>query len=365
MKKTLAILGFTFICLLLSPNGTFGQKIRPLGRITVDPAANLDVALKSSFSITEDNLFLIPDQRGTIKVFSKEGDFLKFVKALGPSFGEERFVHPRYCAYSRNDGNLAIIDYGVKRVFLLKRSGKVDFTPIKSFRCRRLGYDIESDGGDQQLIVSGYSVDKKNKPFDLYSINIRTTQIIPLLPSHEKYNQKTFENYVSEYRRKQTLPAVGVKAYIDIQGYDLFFVWEGELRIIKINLCSKEKTVFGHATPHYTKPDASKLSYSYIRRDFEITWEERKKMAYVRNIFATPKHVFLVYEMGKNNKSNASTFRLQMYTLKGDYLEDVSIPGNPTRLMWLDEESYELYAFSKESNSDEGEFKILKYKIMR
>lgn len=101
------------------------------------------------------------------------------------------------------------------------------------------------------------------------------------------------------------------------------------------------------------------------RGDFKTMEKEKKTMAYVRNIFVTSRHVFLVYETPKSNTSNASTFRVQKYTPEGNFVGDFLIPGNPGLSMWLDEESYELYAFSKQSNSDEGEFTILKYKIKR
>ena len=317
------------------------------------------------FCVTEDNLFLLPDQAGTIKVFVRSGNLLKFVKALEPRFGEMSLVYPTYCSYSRDEGKLGVIDYGVRKVFIFDRSGKVDFTPVKKFPCKRLGYDIEFTGDGEQLVISGYLTDPDSMPYDLYSINIRTGKINYLLSSPQKYNLKTYEDYVVEYRQKQTLPAIGIKAFIDIQGDDLFFVWEGALRVIKLNLRSGETMAFGHETPHYSKPDGSKLSYSYIRGDFETTWKERETMAYVRNIFTSPRHVFLVYETGKNNESNASTFRLQTYTLEGDYLDDILIPSNPSRQMWFDKENYELYAFSEQAESDNGEFTILKNKINR
>jgi hypothetical protein len=356
------ILFFTF--LFFNQSRIFGQDIQLSETIKVDRAANLQVTPRT-FCVTEDKLFLLPYQDGTIKVFAKSGNFLKFVKALNPRFDGESLVHPTYCSYSRDEGKFGVIDYALKKVFIFDRSWKTEFTPIKKFPCKRLGYDMEFTRDGEQLVISGYVTDKDKMPFDLYSINIRTGQISYLLPSHQKYNRKDVKDYVIEYYKKQTLPVIGIKAFIDIQGDDLFFVWEGALRIIKLNLRSGETMDFGHDSPYYTKPDGSKLSYSYLRGDFETTWKEQKKMAYVRNIFATPRHVFLVYETGKSNKSNVSTFRLQKYSPNGNYLADVLIPGNPSSQMWFDKESYELYSFSKQSENDNGKFTILKYKIKR
>jgi hypothetical protein len=361
---TFVSLGFLFIFLLLIPNLSFGQDIQLTETIKVDPTANLQVT-PWSFCVTEDELFLLPDyQAGTIKIFGKDGDFLKFIKAFGRSgIGKEEFSRPMYCFYSQSQSKLGVIDYGVRKVFFFDRSGKIDFAPIKIVNCPRLGYDMELAGDGKQLVISGYITNKKDRSFDLYSLNIENGQINYLLPSHEKYNLKTNEDFVLEFREKQTLPAIGIKAFMDIQGDDLFFVWEGALRIIKLNLRSRETSVFGQKTSHYIKPDASRLSYSYVRGDFETTWKEQKKTAYVRNIFATPRHVFLVYEMAKSNNSNISMFRLQKYTPEGDFLGDDSFPGNPGLQMWFDEENYELYAFSEQSEGDNRAFAILKYKI--
>lgn len=94
--------------------------------------------------------------------------------------------------------------------------------------------------------------------------------------------------------------------------------------------------------------------------------QERKRRAYVKNVFAAPGFVFLVYEIVANNqKSNGSRFRLQAYTPKGEYLWDVPIPGNPSPPMWLDKDRYDLYAFSDEPGSPKAKFSILKYKINR
>ncbi|UCH95258.1 MAG: hypothetical protein JSV88_00045 [Candidatus Aminicenantes bacterium] len=365
MRKTSVSLGLSLIFLLLIINRAFGQDIKLTEKIIVDQASELK-ATPMSFCVTEDKLFLLPDyQTGSIKVFNNEGNFLKFIKELGPRFGKKGFMQPTYCFYSQNEGKLGVLDNKARKVFILDRQGKIGFSLFKEIVGKGYGYDIEFAGGGEQVVISGYLIDKQSLPFDLYSINIKNGQTNYLLPSHEKYNLESYDEYVLEYRQKQTLPAIGIKAFIDIQGDDLFFVWEGALRIIKLDLVSKKQVVFGHATPHYTKPDGSRLSDSYKKRKVETTWKKRKKMTYVRNIFATSRHVFLVYEMGKNNKSNTSKFRMQTYTLEGDFLGDVLFPGNPGRQMWFDKEKYELYAFSEQPGNDNGEFSILKYKIKR
>jgi len=364
LRKTLVSLVRVFVFLVLGLNGILGQSVQWVEAIKVDPASKFEITPRS-FCVTEDKFFLFPDtQAGTIRIFGKEENFLKFLRAFGP--GNEAFFQPVYCFYSHSEGKLGVIDYGSRKGFIFKRDGVVGFEPIKTFECRNFGYDIKFAGDGKQIIMSGYVTDKENRPFDLYSIDIETGRIEYLLPSHEKFGLKTHEAYAEEYFIKQTLPAIGIKAFIDIQGDDLFFVWEGALRIIKLNIRSKEiARVFGQETPYYNKPIGSRFNIFYKNMDFHSILKEQKTFAYVRNIFATSRLVYVVYETGKKNEGDVSTFRLQTYTAEGVFLTDVPIPGTCGRQMWFDKESYELYAFTDGAGTGKGEFAILKYKINR
>ena len=204
---------------------------------------------------------------------------------------------------------------------------------------------------------------KDENPFDLYSININKGYLNYLLPSYQKYHLKDFEVYVSEYREKHIIPSIGIKAYIDIHGDKLFFVWEGEPRIIKINLRTQDKTVFGKTTSHFAIGDKTLLSKFYNKGELK-KWEKlREERAYIRNIFTTSKHVFLIYETGKNNECSVSTFRVQIYTPEGKFLNDVKLPGNMGRKIWFDKDNYNLYALSIQHGNKKKELLILKYKL--
>lgn len=362
--RTLVSLGFLFVFLVLGFTGAFGQiaHIQCVETLKIAPETKV-LDLPSSFCVSEGGTFLIPDA-GKIKVFEKNGNLLKCLKEFEGSNGA--FVEPRYCFYSKDGSKVGVLDYGVRKGFIFNRDGAVDFKPIKTFDCKKFGYDIKFAGDGIQTIVSGYITDKEGTPFDLYSINIETGQIDYLLPSHLKYGLKIHKEYVEEYFKKQTLPAIGIKGFFDVQGDDLFYIWEGDLRIIISNLCTKSiKKVFGYKTPHYTKPDGSRLSESYIKGEFQTTWKLQETFSYVRNIFVTSNNVFVVYETGKNNESDVSTFRLQIYTLEGEFLKDILIPGNPSRQMCLDKESNELYALTNGPGVGKGELAILRYRISR
>lgn len=42
---------------------------------------------------------------------------------------------------------------------------------------------------------------------------------------------------------------IAIKVFIDIQGDGIYFVWEGDLKITKIDIKSGEFTSFGYKTP--------------------------------------------------------------------------------------------------------------------
>jgi hypothetical protein len=372
MRISVVSLAVLFVFLFLSPRGGRGQDIQLSKAINIDPDADLKVT-PMSFCGTGDNLFLLPDHKaGTIKVFNKEGNYLKFIKEFdSDGFGAEEMKQPMFCCYSRDRGLFGVFDYRTRtderRVFIFKRGpGKVDFRLIEIFPCPGGAYDLAfAKNGD--VVVSGYVPDKKGNPFDLYRIRLKTGQIDYILPSPQKYGLETYEQYLAEYYVKQTIPAQGTQAFIDIYDSNLAFVWEAsELRIIKIDLQKQNKkrgNFSGKLTPAYTetKPDLPKMAAFYKKGNFEEAFEEQKKKAYVRNIFATKDHLFLIYETDRND--NASTFRVQKYSQDGNFLGDFLIPGSPGPL-WFDAENYELYAFSKKSQVNK-EPSILKYKINR
>lgn len=377
MRKTLVASGFLFIFLFLTTYWNFGQNIQITETITI----KVDKPEKFrgtpiSLCAIEGKYFLFTDSHSvTIPVFKKNNGSLEFKEELGPNFGKERFNGPLYCFYNQNIGMLGVFDYGQRRILIFDRiakngrkdNEKVDFTFLKSISCPRGGYDFDFEEKEKQLVISGYMTDTNDKPFDLYSIDIRSGEIHCLLPSYEKYGLTTYEEYNRLYRRYQVLPAVGSLAFIDIQGNNLFFVWEGSLRIIKVDLLSRKNKVLvepaSEKFPHYVKPDGERLGKFYKNGDFKTTWEEQKKVSYVRNIFISSRHVFLVYETGKNDKNSNSLLRLQTYTKEGIFLSDALIPGGFGRQMWFDKKTCELYLLSEKSGSDNVELLVLRYKI--
>jgi hypothetical protein len=363
---TLAILIFSFTFLCLYPNEVYGFEVKFDKGIKFEEGAEAEI-IPGSFCVSEDGLFLIPDdQDGTIKTFYQvvKGSNLKFLKKFGcKGFGSDEFNRPGYCFYDNHFSKFGVSDFGIgtKKVFIYDLIEDANFKlmyKIPGVDC----YDMRLWGlnGDQ-LIISGYVTDKDKRSYELYSINLKNPkQKEFLMPSYEKYHLANDEEYQIEYFEKRTLPALGIRAFIDVYGDDVYFVWEAKLKIIKVNLTTKEITVFGHPTPHYTEPVASaELVNAHRDKDYRRVWQERMKMSFVRDIFATSQYIFVVYDgPGQGN------FWIQMYTPEGKFLgeKQIELPKDQFyQEMWLEKQSNTLYSLSRTGSNKP---QILIYKVI-
>jgi hypothetical protein len=185
-----------------------------------------------------------------------------------------------------------------------------------------------------------------------------------LLPSYHKYGLKSFKDYEKQYLKGKGIRTVGVKGWFDIQGDYVYFVWEGDLKIFKINIKSGEINAFeGEKTTGYVKPHVSE---NLLRGYWELgegnsnrIKRERSEMSYVRNIFTNGNYIYVVVEgPGKSN------FRMQFYSLNGVFINEAPIPGKPDSRMYLDKERNVLYSLSSELAEDSNErYFMLEYKI--
>lgn len=363
---TLAILIFSLCFFHLNPNEVYGFEVKFIKGIEFEGGSESQINFRS-FCVAEDGLFLIPDyQAGTIKTFDQDEmvSKLKFAKKFGiKGFGKDEFNRPAYCYYDNYSSKFIVADIGKgsKKVFVYDRIGETDFKrvyKIPGVDC----YDMRLGGDGKQLIVSESVIGNDNKHYELYSINLENPEQKDfLLQSYQKYHLANDKVFQIEYFEKRTMPAIGIRAFIDVYGDDVYYIWEGKLKIIKINLKTKEKFVFGHPTPSYIEPFASKeLVKARRNREYNKTSAERRKMSFVRDIFATSQFIFVVYDgPGQGN------FRMQAYTPEGKFLADVKIPNNhPYREMWFDKQSHTLYSLSRTGiNNNKPQILIYKLKV--
>ena len=107
------------------------------------------------------------------------------------------------------------------------------------------------------------------------NIDLTNDQTTFLLPSYHKYGLKSFDEYETKYHRKSDIRTIGIVVFFDIQGDDVYFVWEGDLKILKINMKSGKLVFFGKKPSHYIKPFATKeMSEARRNRNANFVREE-------------------------------------------------------------------------------------------
>jgi hypothetical protein len=298
-------------------------------------------------------LFILDHRAGVVKVF-KKGKTLRFLKQFGPNrSANTKFRNPVTCFYNATHKKFGIIDGGSKRtLYLFNRKRGTAFNSADEIIDVN-GYDVGLSGDGKHAVIAGYYKEKssntqlKNKTFELYSIDLKdeTQKKNPLLQSFEKYDLKDAGKYHEEYFMNRTLPAIGIRSFIDVWGDHVYHVWEGKLRIIKINIVTAEQTIFDYKTQYYIEPDATKeLLEARRQKDYLKTRKERDKMSFVRNIFATQTYVFVIYR-GPKNGTNFQ--RMQIYTSEGVFIDDIPLPIDYYAKTWLDKSTLQLYSLSR------------------
>jgi hypothetical protein len=317
-----------------------------------------------SLCVTEEEFFIIPDYgAGDIKIYEKKGTSLRWVKAIGRrGYGPGELAKPSYSFYDKVEGQLAIMDFGRKKILIFHRIVD-EFKLVKEIPCGTGAWDIKLGG--KRLFISGYITDPDKNPYDFYFIDITNDKITYLMPSHYKYGLKSFLEYEKEYRNKRDIQAIGVAGWFDIHGDNVYFSWEGNLKVRKLNFVSGEidETPFGNKKTNYvesTKSEFKELLNAYKKKDLNLTMEERKKRSYVKNILTTSNHVLVIYG-GAGGQGNW----MQFYSFDGRFLKEVSIPGQTDGAkMWMDKEKQILYTLSSESKVGSNQYFILKYAIL-
>lgn len=365
MKKT-RFVSFSWLILwavLFSTSALFGVKVELIGEIKI-PTEPEPIKKTFSFCVTEDELFIIPDyEAGNIKIYEKMGASLELVNTIGQKgFGEDNLGEPAYCFYDKDEQKFGFIDYGRRKIFLYDRIGRIKFKRSYEAFCLRLGNDIHLI--KDKLLISGYREGDDGKPYDLYSINISHGINTFLLRTYQKYGLKPVDENTAILLKK----SIGMNGWFDVQGNDVYYLWEGDLRIIKLNIESNEWVAF---TPkvecNYVKPKVSMDILDYrLKRDFKAAKQERDKMYLAKGIFTSNKYVIVVYQLPINQTKIDANLWLQFYTLDGGFLSESPLSakeGAPTSRMWFDKNKEILYSLSSQSDGNGENYFVLTYKI--
>jgi len=346
----------------------FGENIDFFGKTSFNPDSKQPVGARD-FCITDEGLIIITDQEaGDVKIYKKDKNGLLLTKTLGGNGdGKNEFLEPTYCFCEKD--RFGLIDFKKRRIFIyniseLKDSkDSLDFKLTHTIECPPLGNDFYLTG--DKLFISGYTSDETYNSYELYCIDIKENRTSFLLPSHEKYGFDSLYEYRDEYLTKPDIRMIGLDGWFSIHGDDIFYVWEGDLRVVKLNIRfgPGKPITFGYKTKNYIKPHPSKnLRKFSFNSDPVGTREERRKMSYIRDIFANEGNVFLIFE-SPAKYGRGSNIWLQKYTFNGVFIDEVTIPEDPGRMFYFDRGNNFLYSLKKKANNNNKKYELLKYKI--
>jgi len=312
------------------------------------------------FVVTEDDIFIVTDARAAdYKLYNSSGQLIEIWGRKGP--GPNEFRGPFYCDYQKP--YFVNMDFGKLKVCLYKRIGKSKLEKIDEFLCLRAGYDIELMGDN--ILVAGHIADSNGKRYELYMRNFKNKKTHFLLQAETKYGFKSFREYKKNIQKVALLGSFG---YFNVKHDYVYYVWECNLRIIKLNLITKEMSIFGEETKNYTKPKLTK-AFERAYREKTDTSNERKKMSYIIGIFATDDFIGLLYKNFDEKNSFWKIF-LQLYNPEGKLIEEKILPGAVYYPMtqppfFFNKKNSHLYFLSKTLNKDfTDDCTIMEYEIV-
>ena len=362
-KKVKACVGFLFFICEVLPHFSFEIDTVLQKRITLSQERSLLLAVES-FVKTENDLFIIADYKdGSFKVYDDNGKLLTVWGRRGP--GPLEFSSPVSTDYQKP--LFAISDFTKQRIFIYETIARYDFKKVTEFVVPVLD-KVNIKLIDNQVLISGYIPVSENKAYCLYAWDPKTRDIQYILPEEVKYGFPSFREFNS---KKGTVLDLGSAGFCDVLGDSIYFIWEGNLKVIKINRTAKTWESFGEKTPNYRQPEVTQAVKDAIaRRSLKDIEAEYSKMSFVNGIFADEKFVGVIYQ---NYDRKISLWRmfLQLYTPAGKLIQEEALPDAVTYIDFRANNSFydrarkRLYYLSIRYDKESGldKYEILEYQI--
>lgn len=349
-----------FLFIITVTGYAFPFKVETVGKIKLLDNNDTFLQIPVGIAVTEDNVFLVVDfKAGDVKIYKNNGQLMGTVSQKG--YGPDELSQPLHCYYSNS--MLFVDDVGQRKIFVYERKGDFQFVRAKSFSFMSMGDDFYLDG--KTLYTVGGITGPDGTRYSMLSFDLDTGKNFRYyLPIHQKLGLASQEEYQKKIHSKSIYSILDTIGFFDFHGDFAYFSCMIDLKVFKINKQNGTFTTFGKKTGNYVRPyingkiiDASNSgNREYIR-------EQKAGMSFVRQIFTTGSHVLLLY--GRRVKGTDLGLMMQVYTLSGDYITEVEMPGGMGFKLWLDKRTNTLYTPLVET-VDDGEdqvYYMMKYKI--
>ena len=314
-------------------------EIKALRKISLSQDNDILIERANSFIVTVDKRILVVDSKAAnIKIFDMTG---KRVKVFGKKgMGPDEFVRPRESTYL--EPFVSIMDYGRNMIFIYKRKGLDSLEFIHKFLNLNLGYDF-CFLDDQNLLIAGDKRDNNRRLYCLYKYNFRKDQYDFILPSNVAYGYTSIKQFMKDWY--DNLPHIGTYQFFDVSDDSIFFVWTGDIKIIKIDRKTRKLTYFGNKTENFIKPTSTPaIEKAFKQRDHRQIYVLRRQMSYIRHVFVSNNRYVGVVYVGPFKDDLLKVFLL-LYTTGGDFIKEVELLNAKAS------HHYEIYFyFSKNDN---------------
>jgi hypothetical protein len=338
-------------------------EVKQTGRIVLSQEATTLMAVES-FVRTEDGVFIVPDYKdGNFKLYDEKGNLITVWGRRGP--GPMEFLSPRGSDYQSK--TLAVSDFSKQRIYIFKRTGRTNFEKITEFVYPVLD-KFNPRLANGRIYISGYAPVSDKEAYSLFSRDLQTGELEYILPNWTKYGFSSFGQYDS---KKNSVLSLGGAGFCDVLEDSIYFVWEGDLKILKIDGSTKKWESFGYKTKNYRQPKvttALEMAISVLSLEGMDT--EFAKMSFVNAIFADKGFVGVVFQ-NYDSKSSLWKMFLQLYTPSGEFITETPLQDAVTYIdfragnSFYDRESHTLYYLSirydEKTNLDR--YEIISYKI--
>lgn len=378
--RRIVYLAILLVFISVSKAAVFGADVKFQKEVPLVSKDNGKLGKVVDFCTTDDGIFLIPDYlAGNVKLYEQSGESLVFRKNVGSKgYDPGQLVKPAFCSFNKTENKFVLLDMGTRRIYFYDRFGRDEFMREKMdngnevyAKCPKGAYDIQLVG--DKLFVAGHIVSDREF-YEFYSMDLsklRDSSSMEAMPklyvkSNEIFPINKGKNFVEQIEEKM-LAVIGVRNYFDIAGNIAYFVWMGNLRVIKVDMESGSKVgnFTGKKTQNYIQPNPStELVDSFYQMQAnekarEKYFEEKRKFSTIRNLFTTSEYVIVIYE-GPYKNGESKNFRAQFYSLDGKFITEAPFRGQADNIMHFDRDKKILYSLLK---SEKGDYSILIHKI--
>jgi hypothetical protein len=270
-------------------------------------------------SVTDDEWLIISDPKDkNIKLFDPKGKFVASWGRKGQGPGE--FGSIGILDYRKP--YLTVTDPGKMSVHIYERKAASSFQNLLEISNIQGGSPLaRSAVHRRQIIFDALARAPNGEPFHLYMRSLDNATVNLILPWPVRYGLTSHDDYMKKhaaYARELGM----FNSCFDFNEDNIFYIWEGELRVINININLKTWSFFGKETENYIRP---RLSYSPMRPSSSGKTsgsEERHKVSRILGIFADDKMVIICYANPAPDLRHYKAF-LQFYDIKGSFLKEL------------------------------------------